>query len=514
MHSITKFLSALLISAATTANAEAMFTSNDGTIRISGEVLAFDGVNITIKSSLGELSIPAGKFRCEGADCPVLDVLGQEIRVSGSDILLRLVLPQTLVNYATTKGNALISRDLGNSETAFEITNASHDLVATINSTTRFPSQAFQDLLNGSADIIMTSRRITDQEIDAFLDAGYGDLSSSQRETIIAQDGLVVITSPDHPVRSLTVNEIEGIFSGRITNWSEVGGINLPISVIAPAEGTGEAEFFFNAVLDPEFSNYTGNAQRVASLSGLAAQVALDEGAIGLTSTGSVGDAKPLAIGSTCGIVSESDQFSIKTEDYPLLRRLYIYTTSRTVPPIASTIVSLVQGVDSDDIVADSGLVNLAISTHDLNSQGKRLAFALSDPSQSGEQNNLRRFAGEVLDAERLSTTFRFGSGSSQLDNKALDDALRMAQLLNSPAYQGREILVIGFTDSIGRTDVNTGLSVRRAQQVVDEIVAASGGTLNANNIQVRGYGASSPLACNDTVASRQLNRHVEVWVR
>lgn len=514
MNTFTKILSAGLMSASTMAHAEVTFTSNDGSISIQGDILSFDGQSFTVKSMIGELTIPSAEFQCSGEECPVVNALEQEIRVSGSDILLRLVLPQALENYTASQNTTLSSLDIGDVETSFEIANTKDELVATIDASVRLPAEAFRDLLDGSADVIMTSRRVTDAEINTFIDAGFGDLSSSERETIVAQDGLVVVVSPDNPVRSLTISEIEGIFSGRINNWSEVGGVDLPINVVAPADGTGEADFFFNAVLDPEFSDYAGSVQRAVAISDIAAQVVPDAGAIGVTSSGAVGTANPLAIGSACGIVSDFDAFSIKTEDYPLSRRLYVYTTNRTVPPIASTIVNLIQGNQSADIVTNSGLVNLAIATRDLNTQGKRLAFALSDPSQAGEQNNLRDFSGQVLNAERLSTTFRFGSGSSQLDNKALDDASRMAALLNTPAYQGHEVLVIGFTDSIGRSDVNTGLSVRRAQQVVDEIVKAGLGTLNTANIQALGYGASSPVACNDNVASRQLNRHVEVWVR
>ena len=514
MHIIPKLIIATAVVAATTAQAKVELRSNDGKMFVQGELISFDGVNLTVRSGIGDLTLPASEFHCTGEECPVMEVLDQRIRISGSDILLQQVLPLALANHSASQNDTLNTVLSGDDGTVFQINNSKDQLVATIESVVRHPSEAFQDLLEGRADIVMTSRRITDAEIDAFIAAGLGDLSRSSRETIIAQDGLVAVTSPDNPVQSLSLSQIEGIFSGRIINWRDVGGIDMPITVIAPADGTGAADFFFNAVLDPEFSDFGRGIQRVASLSEISDMVAADAGAIGLTSSGTVAGAKPMSIGSSCGIVSVSDAFSIKTEDYPLTRRLYVYTTSRTIPPIASTIVNLIQGAESDDIVTDAGLVNLAISTRDLNEQGNRLAYAIADPSQYGEINNLRRFTSEVLNAERLSTTFRFGTGSSQLDNKSLEDALRMAELLRSPAYQGREILVIGFTDAIGRSDVNTSLSVRRAQQVVDEIVRASGGTLNATNIGAFGYGASTPVACNDTVESRELNRHVEVWVR
>jgi len=74
---------------------------------------------------------------------------------------------------------------------------------------------------------------------------------------------------------------------------------------------------------------------------------------------------------------------------------------------------------------------------------------------------------------------------------------------------------LIGFTDSVGRGDLNLSLSQARAEQVRQALVsAAPPGALADSQIRVAGYGEMSPLGCNETLNGRRINRRVEVWSR
>ena len=126
----------------------------------------------------------------------------------------------------------------------------------------------------------------------------------------------------------------------------------------------------------------------------------------------------------------------------------------------------------------------------------------------------MREATAQLSNAERLSTTFRFRSGSSELDNKALQDIGRLASLIERNAAAGRRLLLIGFADSYGPFEENRRLSLVRARTVRSAIQAVSGRDLSKDELQTLGFSEIMPVACNDTDRGRALNRRVEVWLR
>lgn len=489
-------------------------TSKDGSAAIAGELIGFDGKTYTIRSIIGDIKVDVNMVECVGEDCPVLNPLNQKIRSVGSDMLLASLLPEAIDELSLQNDAEMLAVVKGNKDRSFVVKNAAAETLVTFDAEPQSTSASFAALLTDKAEMVLTSRRISNRELDAFVDAGLGNLASLDREKIVAQDALVIVTSPKNRVDSLSLRQIEGIFSGRIRNWSEVGGPDAPINVYVPPLGSGETEFFYQTVLEPEFSEFAADVKLVSTIDGVADLVTGDPFGVGLTSSATVRAARAVPIGSTCGIVTASDAFSIKSEDYPLSRRLFVYTTNRDLPSRATQLVELLASDQGQQVVEEAGLISLASAESTLNSLGNRIAYSLTDQAQASELANLRAFVGETLRARRLSVTFRFSVGSSRLDNKARSDVARLARVLASDEFRGREVLLVGFTDSIGQSSVNKVLSIRRARQVLDQILAASNGGLDPDAFQVQGYGASAPVACNDSDLGRQLNRRVEVWVR
>lgn len=492
---------------ATAAQAEVVLKSIDGTVSISGELLDVKDGTYVIDTELGMMAISMASVSCEGEQCPVdLVKMDETIRLVGSPVLVGNFLTQALDEYSLVQDADFVTEVSGGNGQKL-ILNKQGEMMVTADTLALEPAEAFDALLNGQADMIMTTRRATNFEIDAFIDRGLGDITTPEAEFIVAQDALVVVASRDNPVRALSADMLDGIFSGRITNWSQVGGPNQPITVYAPEPQTAEYQAFYTQVLEPNFSEYGLSVNLVQNVD---RSVASDPSAIGLQSSALTLSTKPLAVSASCGMVSETNSFSIKSEDYPYARRLYAYNLPGKRSEHMQNIIELMASQPD----SATGIVSLTTISSDLNAAGKRIGYALTDPAQSAEIGNLQRFVREVLYAERLSTTFRFGSGSSQLDNKARADAARLAELLREPQYAGREVLLVGFTDSIGRSDVNVLLSQRRAQQVVDEMVASGIELAEDRIVQIMGFGAASPVACNTEDTGRDLNRRVEVWLR
>lgn len=94
-------------------------------------------------------------------------------------------------------------------------------------------SRGIADAVNGLADIGMASRALQSQE---------GNLHGF----VIAHDGITIILHDSNPIQELTDEQIKGIYTGIITNWKTVGGLDAPITVVNKAEGRSTLELFLH----------------------------------------------------------------------------------------------------------------------------------------------------------------------------------------------------------------------------------------------------------------------------
>ena len=315
-------------------------------------------------------------------------------------------------------------------------------------------------------------------------------------------------------MRSISVDELSLIFSGQLTDWSQLGGPSGPINIYAMSDSSGTFQTFGSLVLAPTGSLITPQAQRFDNNARLSDAVANDPMGIGVTGIAFRRAAKALPIRLACGLLSHPTTFAMKTEEYPLSRRLYLYTLPSGTPAHARQIVEFALSDEAQPLIAEAGFVNQTVESQSIDEQGARLVHAIAgEPEVS--LNLMRDMLVELRDAERLSITFRFTPGASTLTPKSQIDAKRLAEDLARGAYADREVLLVGFTDSIGQFEVNTALGARRARVVEQEIRASvAQGALADAEIEVLGYGELTPVGCNTTLAGRTANRRVEVWVR
>ena len=492
------------------AQAEVVLTSKDGESSLRGDISAFENGIYTIETSIGAILVDAALVDCTGLECPDYQPLDQMVRIAGPEALMAGLVPPLIDAYASAaEARAVATGSASGGGQAVELTDGPDKLV-TFETRPSATDAAFAALLAGEVEIVLSDRRVSDAEIDQFLDAGLGDLSSPQREAIVALDAVAPILSDNAPVSRLNFTQLASMFSGEITNWAAVGGPDAPINIYLPDDGGTVASSFERALLEPEFLSLSETATRLASSQAVLDAVSSDPNGLGLATTFDA----DLALSAECGLPVRQGAFAVKSEDYPLSRRIYMYTAAGAVPTRAAGLVETAQSVAASAGLEPLGYYGLDASSTGIGAHGDQLAHAITDPTQAGNLASLRSFTGEVLTADRLSVTFRFGQGSSQLDNRAAADAARLAVQLADEDLAGREILLIGFTDSIGRDDVNELLAVRRAQQVVDAIAAAAEDGIDFSAIRTLGYGSAFPVACNTTEAGRQMNRRVEVWVR
>jgi len=103
----------------------------------------------------------------------------------------------------------------------------------------------FAALQNGNTDIAQASRSMKMDEKMKMTDAG-----KNYKETIIAYDALAVIVNPSNKVSQLTREQLESIYTGKVKNWKEVGGDDMPIVLYSRESSSGTFEFFKEHVLN------------------------------------------------------------------------------------------------------------------------------------------------------------------------------------------------------------------------------------------------------------------------
>lgn len=517
--SIRSLAAALALFAGAASAESVVLTSRTTGFVLKGEIVAFDGSTYVIDTSIGRLTIPAADMDCEGAGCPgegAAASLDTAFGVIGSNAIGQSLMPALIEAYSYARGGE-VEREIGTTPDSaiFHLRDEAGAEIAEINLSAPGSAAAFPSLVTGDALIGMSSRPARAAEVEAVRDAGLGEITASGREHVLALDGLILIVAPDNPLRSVNIVDAGEIFAGKIDNWATLGGPDRAINVYVPDPRSGGAEIFRQRVLDPLGQGFSPKATIVASNRDLADTVAADPYGVGFTSMAFERNARALNVELSCGIIVEPNEFTVKAEEYPLARRLFLYTTDRPLPEAAQGFLDFALSDDAQSEIADSGFVSQSIASLSLNRQGRRIAEAFIQPRDADAMRMMRDMALELLDADRLSTTFRFAPNAVDLDNKSLGDVGRLARHAASGAFEGKEIVLIGFADDEGGFEEDLALSDKRAAAIRDALAAELAGVGAGADILTLGFGSLAPIACGGEQGfGGASNRRVEVWIR
>jgi len=517
LHKIRNLLSILIVFVlANSASAETVrLNSLDGATSLSGEFVEYDGQTYTIKTIVGELIIDAFLVECIGDACPKVSTEGSDFEISGSSTVVGTLFTDLIFKFGAMIGGDTVTSLNADGPTTVQLSNELGDVISDISLSDTSALRGLQDLFNGSADMAVLTRPVTPEENAAFKLSGLGDMYSAEQQLIFGLDGLAILTSKSNSIRAITQQDLAKIFSGQIANWNQIGGADAKINLYVRNETSGTNAVFNDLVMNPAGKSVSATANIVTSDVELSQSVASDPLGIGVGSLSTTGNAKVLNIRGACGIQVPATPFTIKTEEYPLTRRLYIYTTNAEKPAQMQRFMDFLNTEAAQQSIAGRGFVDLGVSDQSNDEQGLRYLSAIIPTDVEMTLGQLREMTTNLMSADRLSITFRFALGSSSLDARAKDDIARLAELLSTGDYDNKEVLLIGFTDSIGAGRGNTTLSNQRASETRAALIAAMpGGEIEGLPIRTLGFGEISPLACNDSGNGRRINRRVEVWFR
>lgn len=176
-------------------------------------------------------------------------------------------------------------------------------------------------LQNGTTDIAQSSRPMKDKERKAIHDRYGKDVS----EFRVAKDGVSVYVNLANPVKSISMQQLKGIYTGKVRNWKEVGGPDLPITVYSRENNSGTYVFFKEHVLDKE--DYTPSAQNLPGTASVVNAISRDKSGIGYGGVAYTKGARDLpVIGKNGGPAYPPTREMILSGKYPLARDLYLYT--------------------------------------------------------------------------------------------------------------------------------------------------------------------------------------------
>ena len=274
----------------------------------------------------------AWTFVFAGCGEPRRRVSSGEIHVSGSDAALALVKAEA-DSFSHLYPTATIRVDGGGSVLGLEA------------------------LINRKADVAFVSREPTPEERALAKDAG-AELALYP----FARDGLAVIVARENPVYALAFDELEGIVSGEISRWTEVGGNDSAIVVFTAYPASGVSQFVRDLVLDG--ANYAGGTIEARTTRDIVDSVAANPNAIGFAGMAEIDErvkALPLSP-KEGGPLMVLNAETVYRQSYPLTRTFFFVTRGIPRDNLVSGFVSFVMSTPGQQIVIHAGFVPATVA--------------------------------------------------------------------------------------------------------------------------------------------------------
>ncbi len=466
-------------------------TSPDGSLIIEGELLSRDGEFLRVETAFGPVTLDGGYLRCSGTGCPdPADLIARATVVGQPDLVHRL-LPALLEVYADTNGLEARRKFADDNAVSWELRETATDrLVAEFDVRSTELGDPQGELTSGRADIAL------DRD----------EAGAPVRQDVIALDALVPAVAPQNPRVMVTLSQLRGLLTGTVASWARLGGADLPVSIhLSEGWAVQKRRILTDVPLPNAIIHDDPNT--------LADAVAASPQALGLVPYSSIGNAVPLVISGACGLATPATRDAIRAEDYPITQPLFLQRLGAEQPKVVRDFIAFARSPAAQPVIRAAGFVDRAIGRIGFERQGDRIANAVLSAGEDVESISMvRDMIGTLLNGERLTLTFRFRDGSSDLDLQSVSNIQRLADAISNGAFDGQQILFVGFSDADGPRDGNLRLSERRARAVLRAVAARVADS--PVEFEVAAFGELMPMACDDTPWGRQVNRRVEVWVK
>lgn len=450
-------------------------TAQSDGFELRGQFVGFDGRYYRVQTEFGVLTVDSAAVVCAGQGCVDRADQTATVAIAGSRTMGEFLLPSMIEAYAFEIG-ATFERVEAPEKTVYRlIDRLTQDQRVEFSIRSRSSSEGFADLSLNKADLVMSIREIDTSEAHVLKSKGLGNLQSVGQSQIIGLDALVVTD-----------------FDGSI----------VPVD--------GENRLF----------NLTDNAQDLTDVLKRRFDLTDDhigsrDGAIVFTPYSQAGFLETKPLRGDCGFVIAPTRLSIKSEDYPLTVPLLLYWPNIRQSDVVSDFLNFIRSDAGQLVVRRSGFVELTPEEIPVSQQGARFAASIPRAGTHVPLSDLQAMVDVIGPATRLSMSFRLASGALGLDAQSKSNVQQMAQEIRSGRYDGKTLILAGFSDGQGDSEINKSLSLKRAQNVFSDLKRALG-TADLERVQVEtyGFGEALPMGCDDSTWGRNMNRRVEVWLK
>jgi phosphate transport system substrate-binding protein len=463
--------------------------AREGGIVLTGTLQGYDGEFYRIETSYGMLTVDGQGVICEGPACPDLIAPKATIRVVGTEDAGRL-LPALFQTFAETRGLIFEPQESDRFQASI-LDPESRKELAEVSFTPLPPDAASAALASGAADLKLAFR------------SEDGLVSHA-----LAMDAVVAIVAPDNPTPEISTAGLADVLSGKVTNWSEIGGPDMPVVLHALRPETD-----MQRALDDRLGTGGGAEILHPDLQSLAEAVAKDPWAIAISGRSHIAPARAMPLTDSCGFPLLPTALAIKAEDYPLSLPVMLLAPRRRLPLMTREFLDFLRTPVAQGRISAAGFIDRSASRQPMTSDGLRLINAIQGAGEDITLADLKRLAGIMDGADRLSFTFRFEDGSSTLDAQSQDNLVDLAQLIAAGRFRTQRLVLAGFSDGSGAAAANLALSLERAARVAQELALIAPDLPASALPAVEGFGEALPMACDETAVGRRLNRRVELWV-
>jgi phosphate transport system substrate-binding protein len=202
-------------------------------------------------------------------------------------------------------------------------------------------------IIDGTCDIGDSSRSMKEQELSNAVSKGV-----NPKANLVAMDGLSIIVHPSNKLTGLTKNQLKDIYTGKISDWSALGGESRKIVVVSRDSSGGTFESFGEMALDK--AKVRSDALMQASNQAVASTVAKTPGAIGYVGLGYLSSqVKALTLN---GVMPSAQ--SVLSNKYTLSRPLFMYTNGAS-QGVVKDFLDFVLSEEGQKLVEEAGFVGL-----------------------------------------------------------------------------------------------------------------------------------------------------------
>ena len=209
-------------------------------------------------------------------------------------------------------------------------------------------------LQNQTTDLANSSRKIRGKEIEACL----RNFGRRPTEYKVALDGVMVFVHDSNPVKELSLEQLQRIFTGKARNWKEFGGPDARINLYSRENSSGTYEFFKEHVLLGR--DFAASAQTMPGTAAVVAAVAKDRNAIGYGGAGYGAGVRHLAIKKDENSPAiDPNEETVVNGTYPIWRFLYIYVNPAIDKGEVSAYLRWIRSDEGQKVVKDIGFFPL-----------------------------------------------------------------------------------------------------------------------------------------------------------